>query len=160
MKNYKKQRGVTMVAIAAGLALLAFFVMIALTLVPVYMENFSVSSHVSRLAKDSRTKEMTKDEIKKTLIKRLGIDDVKNVTQQDIIVSEISGGYRIEVDYEVRKSFLGNIDVAVHQTPCSAFQYSLLVFIPFSFFFNNDPNRNSPSWMSQTNLLFLKCVVV
>ena len=116
MKNYNKQRGVTMVTIAAGLALLAFFVTIAITLVPVYMENFSVSSHVSRLGKDSRTKEMTKEEIRKTLLKRFGIDDVKNVERQDILVSDIPGGYRIEVDYEVRKSFLGNVDLVVYFT--------------------------------------------
>ena len=116
MKSYKKQRGMTMVTIAAGLALLAFFVMIAITLVPVYLENFSVSSHVSRLGKDSRSKEMTKEEIRKTLLKRFGIDDVKNVERQDIIISDIPGGYNIEVDYEVRKSFLGNIDVVVYFT--------------------------------------------
>lgn len=116
MKNYNKQRGVTMVTIAAGLALLAFFVTIAITLVPVYMENFSVSSHVSRLGKDSRTKEMTKEEIRKTLLKRFGIDDVKNVERQDILVSDIPGGYLIEVDYEVRKSFLGNVDLVVYFT--------------------------------------------
>ena len=116
MKNYNKQRGVTMVTIAAGLALLAFFVLIAVTLIPVYIENFSVSSHVSRIGKDSRTKEMSKEEVKKTLIKRLGIDDVKNVSREDISVTDIPGGYQIEVDYEVRKNFLGNVDVVVYFT--------------------------------------------
>jgi hypothetical protein len=116
MKNYNNQRGVTMVTIAAGLALLAFFVLIAVTLVPVYLENFSVGSHVSRLGKDMRASEMTKDEIKKTLLKRLDIDDVKNVAREDIIVTDIPGGYQVEVDYEVRKSFLGNVDVVVYFT--------------------------------------------
>ncbi|WP_455209026.1 DUF4845 domain-containing protein [Kaarinaea lacus] len=116
MKNYNKQRGVTMITIAAGLALLAFFVLIAITLIPVYIENFSVSSHVSRIGKDSRAKEMSKEEVKKTLIKRLGIDDVKNVSREDISVTDIPGGYQIEVDYEVRKNFLGNVDVVVYFT--------------------------------------------
>jgi len=116
MKNYNKQGGVTMVTIAAGLALLAFFVMIVITLMPVYMENFSVSSHVSRMAKDSRAKEMTKVELRRTLLKKFGIDDVKNVSREDIIISDIPGGYSIEVDYEVRKDFLGNVDVVVYFT--------------------------------------------
>lgn len=116
MKNYNKQRGVTMVTIAAGLALLAFFVLIAITLVPVYMENFSVGSHVSRIGKDVRASEMTKEEVRKTLIKRFGIDDVKSVERQDISITDIPGGYQVEVDYEVRKHFLGNIDVVIYFT--------------------------------------------
>ena len=114
MKNFKKQCGMTMVTIAAGLALLAFFVLIAITLMPIYVENFNVSSHVSRMANDSRAKEMTKEELRKALIKKFGIDDVKNVSRQDIIISDIPGGYNIEVDYEVRKDFLGNVDVVVY----------------------------------------------
>ncbi len=116
MRNYDKQRGMTMITIAAGLALLAFFVLIAITLVPVYLENFSVSSHVSRLGKDSRSKEMTKEELRNTLLKRFGIDDVKHVSREDILVTDIQGGYRIEVDYEVRKSFMGNVDLVVFFT--------------------------------------------
>ncbi|WP_455197857.1 DUF4845 domain-containing protein [Kaarinaea lacus] len=116
MKNYNKQRGVTMVTIAAGLALLAFFVLIAITLVPVYMENFSVGSHVSRIGKDVRASEMTKEEVRKTLIKRFGIDDVKSVERQDISITDIPGGYQVEVDYEVRKHFLGNVDVVIYFT--------------------------------------------
>jgi hypothetical protein len=116
MKNYNKQRGVTMVTIAAGLALLAFFVLIAITLVPVYIENFSVGSHVSRIGKDVRASEMTKEEVRKTLIKRFGIDDVKSVERQDISITDIPGGYQVEVDYEVRKHFLGNVDVVIYFT--------------------------------------------
>ena len=104
----------TMAAIAAGLALLAFFVMIAIKLIPIYMENFNVASHVSRLEQDSRSTEMTKEEIRKTLVKRFGIDDVKSVTRQDIFITDIPGGYSVEVDYEVRKSLLGNVDVVVY----------------------------------------------
>jgi len=116
MKNYNKQRGVTMVTIAAGLALLAFFVLIAITLLPVYIENFSVSSHVSRIGKDVRASEVTKEEVRKTLLKRFGIDDVKSVERQDISITDIPGGYQIEVDYEVRKHFLGNVDVVIYFT--------------------------------------------
>jgi hypothetical protein len=116
MKNYNKQRGVTMVTIAAGLALLAFFVLIAITLVPVYIENFSVGSHVSRIGKDVRASEVTKEEIRKTLLKRFGIDDVKSVERQDISITDIPGGYQVEVDYEVRKHFLGNVDVVIYFT--------------------------------------------
>ena len=115
MKIIRKQQGVTMITIALGLVLLAFFVLIAVTLWPVYMENFSVNSHLDRLAQDQSAKSMTKVEIYKTLEKRFGIDDIKNVKREDIIVTGEPGqGYDVEVEYEVRKPFLGNIDLVIY----------------------------------------------
>ena len=115
MKIIKKQQGVTGITIALGLVLLSFFVLIVVTLWPVYMENFSVNSHLDRLAKDSQVKSMTRTEIFKTLQKRFGIDDVKNVKNEDItITGEPGNGYEIEVDYEVRKKFIGNVDLVIY----------------------------------------------
>ena len=115
MKLHKKQQGVTMITIALGLVLLAFFVLIAVTLFPVYMENFNVSSHVSKLSQDANTKELTRDEVRTTLLRRFGIDDVKNVNRDDITISEVEGGgYEIDVEYEVRKEFMGNVDLVIY----------------------------------------------
>ena len=115
MKTISKQNGVTMITIVLGLVLLAFFVLIAVTLWPVYMEYYSVSSHMNRLAEDPQAKSMTKTEIYKTLEKRFGIDDIKNVKREDITITGDSGqGYDIEVDYEVRKEFLGNVDLIIY----------------------------------------------
>lgn len=114
MKFHKKQQGVTMITIVLGLLLLSFFVLIAVTLFPVYMENFNVSSHVSKLSQDANTKEMTRDEVKATLLRRFGIDDVKHVDRDDITISELEGGgYEIDVEYEVRKEFMGNVDLVI-----------------------------------------------
>lgn len=115
MKTIKKQQGVTGITIALGLVLLAFFVLIAVTVWPVYMENFNVNSHLERMEKDPKAKSMTKQELLKTLQKRFGIDDVKSVGKEDItITGEPGSGYEIEVDYEVRKEFMGNIDLVIY----------------------------------------------
>ena len=113
MKPLNKQRGLTMPTVAALFALLAFFVLVAVTLFPIYMEHFNVSSHIKRVGHDARMAEMSKEELRKTLLSRFGIDDVKNVERQDISITDIPGGYLIEVDYEVRKNFMGNVDIVV-----------------------------------------------
>lgn len=113
MKPLNKQQGVTMPTVALMFALLAFFVLIAVTLFPIYMEHFNVSSHIKRVGHDSNMAEMSKEELRKTLLKRFGIDDVKNVNREDISITDINGGYRVEVDYEVRKHFMSNIDLVV-----------------------------------------------
>lgn len=115
MKIIKKQQGVTGITIALGLVLLAFFVLIAVTVWPVYMENFNVNSHLKRLSEDSKAKSMTKEELIRTLEKRFGIDDVKSVTRDDITVTGETGrGYEVQVEYEVRKEFLGNVDLVLY----------------------------------------------
>ena len=115
MKIIKKQQGVTGITIALGLVLLAFFVLIAVTVWPVYMENFNVNSHLKRLSEDSKAKSMTKEELIRTLEKRFGIDDVKSVTREDITVTGETGrGYEVQVEYEVRKEFLGNVDLVLY----------------------------------------------
>ena len=114
MKINNKQQGVTMITIALGLALLAFFVLIAVTLFPVYMEHFDVNSHISRLSKDSRSKDMTKEELQKTLLKRFSIDNVKSISNSDISITDrAGGGYIVDVEYEVRKPFLANVDLVI-----------------------------------------------
>lgn len=105
------QKGLTGIAIILILAVGAFFVAIALALFPVYMENFSVSSHVHDLKKLPDVKAMSKTDITKRLLRRFDIDDVKNVTEDDIAFVEIPDAWRIEVDYEVRKPFIGNVDI-------------------------------------------------
>ena len=114
MIGIRTQRGMTAISIAILLGVLAFFVLIALTLAPIYIENFSVSSHLSRLGKESGSATMTKEEIRFILMKRFGIDDVKNVQLEDISIVEDKGHLTISVEYEVRRHILGNVDVVVY----------------------------------------------
>ena len=110
-RSLHHQKGLTGIAIILMLAVAAFFIAIALTLFPVYMENFSVASHVHDLKKIPDVKTMTKTDITKRLMRRFDIDNVTNVTEDDIEFVQIPSGWRIEVDYEVRKPFIGNVDI-------------------------------------------------
>jgi cell division protein FtsX len=113
--NNRKQQGATMLTIVLGLLLLSFFVLIVVTLFPVYAEHFSVSSHVSRLSKDLSGNDVSKEEVESTLLKRFGIDDVKSVKKSDISITETpGGGYTVDVEYEVRKPFVGNVDLVIY----------------------------------------------
>jgi len=115
MKIYHKQQGMTTVTIILGFLLLAFFVLIAVTLFPIYSEHFNVSSHIARISKDTSSRDSTKEDIERTLLKRFDIDDVKNVKTSDIsVTANGAGGYTIDVEYEVRKPLIANIDIVVY----------------------------------------------
>ena len=109
---WKKQEGMTGIAIAAILVMLAFFALIAMRLFPVYMEHFSVTTHLENLAADGDTKKMSDKEIWGKLQKTFQIDNVDNVKNEDIIIERFEGGgMTVTIEYEVRTPGLGNVDL-------------------------------------------------
>jgi len=108
-----KQRGITTISLAAILGMLAFFVLIAITLVPVYLENFNVAQKLKTLKTDPQVANMSESEIMDTLFKRFSIDDVDNVKEEDVLISDQGSFIEISVEYEVRKTLVGNVDVVV-----------------------------------------------
>ena len=113
MSLHNKQRGITTITLALILGILAFFVLIALTLTPVYLENFNVAQKLETLKSDPRVADMTESEIMEALFKRLSIDSVESVLEEDVLISKEGGFTEISIEYEVRKTLFGNIDVVV-----------------------------------------------
>ncbi len=52
-------------------------------------------------------------DIKALLNKRLGINDVTSVSDQNIAIEKAGDNTLVTVEYEVRKNFLGNVDIVV-----------------------------------------------
>jgi hypothetical protein len=113
MKSIQHQAGLTPVSIVALLAIGAFFVMLALRLAPIYLENFKVASHLEKLAKDPASRSMSEDELITKLFKRFDIDDVEHVSEEDLTIEPTDNGITISIDYEVRTPTIGNVDLVV-----------------------------------------------
>ena len=115
VKNqWKRQEGMTAIGLVLILAILAFFVLIILRLFPIYMEHFSVTTHLNQLASDNDTKNKTNAQIMDTLNKRFRIDDIKRVKPENIFIERNQGGsITIAIEYEVRTPAIGNVDMVV-----------------------------------------------
>jgi len=109
-----RQQGLTAISVVLILAMIGFFAMIAIRLFPIYVEHFSVVSHLESLAEETGITKKTNGEILSTLNKRFSIDDVKNVTDENIFIERNKdGSMLIAIEYEVRTPALGNIDMVV-----------------------------------------------
>jgi len=109
-----RQQGLTAISVVLILAMIGFFAMIAIRLFPIYMENFSVVSHLESLATEAGITEKTNNEILNTLNKRFSIDDVKNVKNENVFIERNKdGSMLIAIEYEVRTPALGNVDMLV-----------------------------------------------
>ena len=113
MKSIHRQRGMTPIGWVLVFLLIAFFALIALKLVPIYLKSFSVGSVISDLKNEPGISAMTSRQITSIIVKRLDVNMVTDVDADDIYVEKVGDTMTISADYEVRKSMLGNVDIVV-----------------------------------------------
>jgi hypothetical protein len=113
MKSIHRQRGMTPIGWILILLLIAFFALIALKLVPIYIESFTVGSVISDLKNEPGIGSKTTREITSIVNKRFDINTITNVSVDDIYIEKLGGTMTISAEYEVRKPMLGNVDIVV-----------------------------------------------
>jgi len=108
-----KQKGITFISILVLLAIFAFFLMITFTVAPVYMENFKVKSHLSKMVEEPALATMSDNDIIDTLFRRFQIDDVSSVKSEDVNILRDVDSTTISVSYVVYAPFTGNVEIVV-----------------------------------------------
>lgn len=110
MQTLKRQQGMTAIGWMIVLGLIAFFVLLALRLVPGYLEFSTVSASLESLENEPGITEKSVPEIRNMLGKRFDINAVSSITSKDVKVENKDGRLRVWVDYEVRVPVAGNVD--------------------------------------------------
>lgn len=109
-----QQRGASGLGILFIMASLVFILFIGIKLFPAYLDQYNVASVLSSIEKEPNLGSKPVEEITQLIMKRLDINMVKDVTRDDIYVSQ-SGNLRIiEVDYQVKRKLFANIDLLIH----------------------------------------------
>ena len=110
MQGPARQRGMTLIGWLLTLVLIGFAGIIAIRLVPVYMDAYTVSSIMQQLESESRTTSMDRREVRETFRRRLDVNDVTRVSASDLQFKEITGGMQVLLEYESRVPLIGNLD--------------------------------------------------
>lgn len=113
MKSIHRQRGMTPIGWILVFLLIAFFVLIALKLVPIYLDSFTVGSVLSDLKKEPGIATMSPGQVEATIRKRLDINMVKGLSADDIYIEKVGDTLNINAEYEVRENLMGNVDLVV-----------------------------------------------
>lgn len=114
MKGLKQQRGMGLYSIAMLFVLLAFLTLIILRLFPIYLNNFKIETHITEIASNPETLQMSKGEIRETLGKRFAVDGVEYINLRENIKIETSGKMKektIKVDYEAKVKLFYNLSI-------------------------------------------------
>ena len=107
------QRGLTMISWIVVIAFLAFQVVIALNVVPVYIADNSVQSVMKALEDDNEIRKSNSKQIKALLLKRFKLNNVYNIKAENITVKKTKSGTRVILKYEPRGTLIGSLDYIV-----------------------------------------------
>ena len=109
----KKQRGMTLISWLILLGILLFNGIVALNVVPVYINDHSVKTLMKNLEMDSTIRGKNPKALKEIITKRLRINNVYSVTKEHITIKKSKNDYLITIEYEPRGKLMGNLDYIV-----------------------------------------------
>ena len=107
----KKQSGMTMLSWLIVLAIVVFFILIGIKMVPTYLENYSIKQVLKNMENDRDVRAMSAVEMKKSFLKRLKINSVYEFDRDAIKIKKEKSGTSFQVDYEIRKPVAGNVSI-------------------------------------------------
>ncbi len=110
----KQQEGLTLITILVILAVVGFFVLLILKIGPIYLENMKVKDSLASLEAESELVAKNRAQLMDLVEKRLDVNMVTHVTQEDISIIKTSGYVSVEIDYEVTENIFANLDVLVY----------------------------------------------
>lgn len=106
----QKQQGMTVIGMVLLGVLIGFSLLMAVKIVPIYMEYFQVVKMLSSIQGDTQLATKGEGEIMGSISRRLSVMDntMSNVTRDHFKVVRTEQGYEVIVAYEVRVKMLGN----------------------------------------------------
>ncbi|MCP3665944.1 MAG: DUF4845 domain-containing protein [Gammaproteobacteria bacterium] len=113
MLSKKNQAGVTAMGWLVILGLIAFFALLTLKIVPVYLEHYSIKSVVTSLKDEQFISKKSKKDISTMILTRVRINGVYDMDPDSITIKKNGGTTNVDVTYSVQKNIIGNVDVLI-----------------------------------------------
>lgn len=110
----KKQAGMTLISWVIVLALIGFFVTLAMRLVPMYQEYYGVVQIMEGMEKEITTNKLTRQQVRTLLAKRFNTGYIHSVEDDHIELLRGKNNVHVDkiiIDYEVREPFLAHISL-------------------------------------------------
>jgi hypothetical protein len=110
--NIRKNSGLTLIGFLMVITVGLFFAYAAMRVIPMYLEYHALSNALEVLQKDPQAAKMSPSQIKTKIKMSLWASYAdNNIKKEHMRISKKSEGINVRVKYEVRKPFLGNIDI-------------------------------------------------
>lgn len=107
------QRGLSMIGFLFVAVMLVFIAMLAMKVVPAYIEFFGAKKILADMAHQSDLRNMSNGEIRNDFDKRASVGYVKGVTGKDLVVDRRGGVPVVSADYTFRTKLVHNISLVI-----------------------------------------------
>ncbi len=111
--NMNKQLGMTGMGWMTILFLIGFFALLTFKLAPIYLENYSVKGVLQSFEEEPLITQKSKKNIRRMLMARLNTNGVRDIKKEHVTIDKKRGVLKIAINYFVRKSMVGNVDIVV-----------------------------------------------
>ena len=108
-----QQHGLTMIGFLFVAVVLVMVAMLAMKLVPAYIEFFSVKKILATMGQESDLKSKSNAEIRNDFVNRASVGYVTVVKPEDLTVTRQGGVPVISADYAFRTKLVGNVRLVV-----------------------------------------------
>jgi len=110
MKSSKEQ-GFTLIGLIIILGFIGIITLSVLKVFPVYMEHLAIKTSLEAIETDPGLKNMSVSKIRGLFGKKLDMNQVTSINAKDAEISRSIGEITMKVEYEVRKDYIGNVDI-------------------------------------------------
>lgn len=111
----KYQQGLSYWSVVFGVSLFVFILKIATTVGPIYLDNYTIHEMLKAKFRDTQVDKAEVKQFTRDLGDQMLRNNMRDRTVDDLMVIKREGNLLIvELDYEERKNFAGNLDVVVH----------------------------------------------
>jgi hypothetical protein len=107
----RTQGGMTLIGFILVLGVVGLFAYVGMKVIPMYSEFFSVKKALKSLATEPDIADTDPGKIQDLFFRRLYVSYAEDVKPEHVKIKRIDSGWQMDVDYEVRKELIGNLDV-------------------------------------------------
>lgn len=111
--SVRRQRGLSMIGFLLVAALVVMAAMVAMKLVPAYIEFFSVKKILVSMSQEADFRGRSNADIRNIFSRKTSADYVSVVKADDLMIDRSSGAPVVSVDYEFRTKLIGNVSLVV-----------------------------------------------
>ena len=109
-----RQQGIGWFGLLFVFAVLGFFTVVGMKVLPLYLNQMKIASSVSKVAGDASQADSEVGELRKSLQRYWDIESIDTLTPKDIKVKRTEQGRFLSYDYEAREHLFYNVYVVIH----------------------------------------------
>ncbi len=109
----KRQHGITVIGMLLLIIVLAFAALIAMKVVPMYIQYYTIKSTIESIRKEPQVAQMSVTDIQNAIQKRFDIGYVENVSAKNLKIRQDRGGRVLDLVYDDERELFYGLHVVL-----------------------------------------------